>query len=69
MPLVGVPSMLTMTSFDCTPARDAGVPSIGDTTINSLVTLSRLIWIPTPINSPEVSIRISLNSLGSRKRV
>ncbi len=69
IPLVLDPSMAVITSLGITPALEAGDPSIGATTTSSLVSLSRLSWMPTPESSPEVSICISLNSLGSRKRV
>ena len=69
MPLVGLPSIETMTSFGKMPALEAGDPSIGAITTSSLLSLSMLSWMPTPDNWPEVSICISLNSRGSRKRV
>lgn len=69
IPLVLLPSIETITSLGCTPAREAGEPSIGEITTSSLVSLSTLSWMPTPESSPEVSICISLNSRGSRKRV
>ena len=40
------------------PASKAGVPSMGEIIIKSSDSLSLTIWIPTPVNSPEVSILI-----------
>ena len=64
---VALPSILIMRSPAMTPARAAGVSSIGETTRTpegSFVTSS-----PSPPNSPEVLSCMSLNSLKSKKEL
>ena len=42
IPLVLLPLIWVITSLGCTSALEAGEPSIGETTISSFVSLSRL---------------------------
>ena len=60
-----VGQIATISSFARTPAREAGVPSIGATT--SMNPSRRfMISMPSPWNSPRVSTCISLWDSGSR---
>ena len=58
MPSVEILSIDNILSLALIPASNAGVPSIGEIIIKSSDSLSLTIWIPTPVNSPEVSILI-----------
>ena len=64
MPSIELPSMPLIMSPGLRPARSAGVPSIGEITLirpSSCVT-----WMPSPPNSPEVTISDSRSSSGLR---
>jgi len=58
MSFVTRPSIFTMRSPVCRPARKAGVPSIGDTTVRT--SSRRVISMPRPPKLPLVSTCISL---------
>ena len=64
MPFTGVSSSRMIRSPAFTPARAAGVSSIGVTTLTK--PSSMLTSIPSPPNSPVVPARRSLYSSGSR---
>ena len=63
-PITLSPSTWTMRSPGCTPARSAGVPSIGATTLTK--PFSWVTSIPSPPNSPLVCTRMSSKSSGGR---
>ena len=58
MPLTGVSSILVIRSPGLSPARNAGEPSIGETTLTSPSSMP--ISMPTPTNLPVVPSRNSL---------
>ncbi|KAG0753096.1 hypothetical protein G6F22_021599 [Rhizopus arrhizus] len=64
MPLVGVSSILMMRSPAMTPARAAGVPSIGEITFTK--PSSAPTSMPRPPNSPCVDFCISRKASASR---
>ncbi len=63
-PLVGCPSILTIRSPASMPALDAGVSSIGDTTL--MKPSSMPTSMPSPPNSPLVLSCSSAKASGSR---
>ena len=63
-PITLSPSTWMMTSPGCTPARSAGVPSIGVTTLTK--PFSWVTSMPRPPNSPLVCTRMSSKSSGGR---
>ena len=65
MSLVDMPSILTIRSPGRMPARKAGVPSMGVTTVR--ISSLRVISMPRPPNWPVVSTPISRYMSGSRK--
>jgi hypothetical protein len=67
IPCVLAPSMATSSSPARMPARAAGVSSMGATT--TMPSPLRATSMPSPPNSPEVSIFISLKTSGGMKRV
>ncbi len=66
MSLVVSPSILTMRSPGWRPARKAGVPSMGDTTVR--MSSRRVISMPSPPKLPEVSTCISFRLSGIEER-
>ena len=64
-PFTAVSSTLTIKSLGLRPARSAGEPSMGDTTLTT--PSSCVISIPTPTNLPVVPSRNSLKDFLSKK--
>ncbi len=62
-PMAEMPLIFLMTSPERTPARWAGVPSRGATTV-MFWSSSSWIWMPTPMNSPSVERRKRASSSG-----
>jgi len=65
--LVSWPSIFTIRSPGWMPARSAGVPSMGATTVS--MRSFTVISMPRPPKLPEVSTCISLNTSGVMKAV